>query len=108
MSDLFLQQFEVQFRLAFGLVGVDGANVLLGFHLVAALDGDILKVGIDRKVFAMANDDHGVAARQFGDVGHLALKDGTGVGVLRGGNVDAVVGHGHFARHHRGVFAVRR
>ena len=87
---------------------MDDANVLLGFHLVAALDGDILKVGIDRKVFAMADDDHGVAARQFGDVGHLALKDGTGVGVLRGGNVDAVVGHGHFARYYRGVFAVGR
>ena len=33
---------------------------------------------------------------QFGDAGHLAIKDGSSLGVFRCGDVDAVVGDGDF------------
>ena len=97
----------MQFGFVLGFVGVDSAYVLLGFHLVAALDGDIFKIGIDRKVFAVADDDNSVASRQFCDAGHFAFKDGTGFGTFGGGNVDTVIGHGDFVRHDGSVFAVR-
>ena len=87
----------MQLGLALGFVGVNRADVLLGFHLVAALHRDVFEVGIDREILAVAKDDHRIGTCQFGDAGHFAFKDGTSLGVLRRGNVDAIVGHRDFA-----------
>ena len=84
----------MQFRFVLGLVGVHGANILLGFHLVAAFHCDVFEVGIHREILTVADDDHRVGAGQFGNAGHLAVEDGTGLCVFSGGDVDAVVGHG--------------
>ena len=96
----------MQFRFVFGLVGVDGAQVLFGLHLVATFHGDVFEVGIYGEILAVAQDHHGVGSRQFGDAGHLAVEDGTGLGVLCRSDVDAVVGHGDFVGHHGRVFSV--
>ena len=96
----------MQFGLALGLVGVDGTDVLFGLHLVAAFHRDVFEVGIHCEIFAVADDDHRVGTSQFGDAGHLAIKDGTCFGAFGGGDVNAVVGHRDLARHRGGVFAV--
>ena len=86
----------MQFRFVLGLVGVHGANILLGFHLVAAFHCYVFEVGIHREILTMADDDHRVGASQFGDAGHFSNKDGSGLSVFSGGDIDAVVGHGDF------------
>ena len=97
----------MQFRFVLGLVGVYRAEVLFRFHLVAAFHRCVFKVGINGEILAVADDDDGVGASQFGDTSHFALKDGTGLGTFGGDDVDAVVGHGNFVRHDGSVFAVR-
>ena len=86
----------MQFGLAFGLVGVYGANVLFGFHLVASFHGDVFEVGIHREVLAVPNDDYRVGACLLGDAGHFAVEDSSCFGAVGGGDVDAIVGHGDF------------
>ena len=56
----------------------------------------------------MTDDDYCIGSREFSDAGHLAIKDGTGLGVFGCGNVDAVIGHGNFIGNDRGMFAISR
>ena len=51
---MFFEEFEVQFGLVLGLVGVDCSQVLFGLHLVAAFHGDVFEVGIHREILTVA------------------------------------------------------
>ena len=98
----------MQFRFVFGFVGVDGAQVLFGLHLVAAFHGDVFEVGIHREILSMAQNHHCIGARQLGDTGHLSFEDGASVGTFCRGDIDTVIGHRDFVRYHRCMFSVGR
>ena len=55
-------------------VGIDGAECLFGFYLVALFDLELAEVGIDGSVVTMLYDN-GIGVTQYHTAGHLALID---------------------------------